>query len=131
MADQHSSKKPVRAEPVAGLAGPTPDREEPGAKQHKDQPAVSESSEDEDGEVIEHNQGQDGDMEPNVPNREKSQSGSRPQSRHASSFANAGIVPRSQRRGLLGRLTVLPEVERPYEYNNKTKWMITAIVALA
>lgn len=41
------------------------------------------------------------------------------------------IVPRSKRRGLFGRFAVLPEVERPYEYPNKTKWLITLIVALS
>jgi hypothetical protein len=58
---------------------------------------------------------------------------SRSPSRAASSFANANTntVPRAQRRGLLGRFTVIPEVERPYEYKNGTKWIITAIVALA
>ena len=40
-------------------------------------------------------------------------------------------VPRSKRRGLFGRLTLVPEVERPYDYNNSTKWFITAVVALA
>ncbi len=41
------------------------------------------------------------------------------------------IIPRSQRRGLLGRFAIIPEVERPHEYGNGTKWAITAIVALA
>jgi hypothetical protein len=41
------------------------------------------------------------------------------------------IVPRSKRRGLLGRFAIIPEVERPHEYRNGTKWAITAIVALA
>ncbi|KAK3403065.1 major facilitator superfamily domain-containing protein [Sordaria brevicollis] len=41
------------------------------------------------------------------------------------------VVPRSNRRGLLARFAFIPEVERPVEYKNKTKWMITAIVALA
>ncbi|GAB1313897.1 Putative quinidine resistance [Madurella fahalii] len=53
-------------------------------------------------------------------------------SRRASSFANTNtIIPRADRRGLLGRFTLIPEIERPYEYKNSTKWMITAIVALA
>ena len=39
------------------------------------------------------------------------------------------IVPRSQRRGLLGRLSIIPEVDRPHEYKNKTKWLLTAITA--
>ncbi|TVY32359.1 MFS transporter [Lachnellula subtilissima] len=42
------------------------------------------------------------------------------------------IVPRSRRRGLLGRFAcIIPEVERPYEYKNSTKWFITFIIALA
>ncbi|PSR87286.1 major facilitator superfamily domain-containing protein [Coniella lustricola] len=41
------------------------------------------------------------------------------------------IVPRSKRRGLFASLVVIPEVERPYDYSRKTKWTITAIVALA
>jgi hypothetical protein len=41
------------------------------------------------------------------------------------------IIPRSKRRGLLARLTVVPEVERPYEYKRSTKWLITFLVALA
>jgi hypothetical protein len=37
-----------------------------------------------------------------------------------------------RRRGLLARFAFLvPEVERPYEYSDKTKWTITGIVALA
>ncbi|UKZ80321.1 hypothetical protein TrVFT333_008079 [Trichoderma virens FT-333] len=41
------------------------------------------------------------------------------------------VVPRSQRRGLLGRLAVVPEVDRPYDYKNSTKWGITLTIALA
>lgn len=41
------------------------------------------------------------------------------------------IVPRAQRRGVLARLTLVPEVERPYEYKNSTKWGITLTIALA
>jgi hypothetical protein len=41
------------------------------------------------------------------------------------------IVPRSQRRGVLARLALVPEVERPYEYKNSTKWGITLTIALA
>lgn len=42
------------------------------------------------------------------------------------------VVPRSRRRGLLGRFAfVIPEVEKPYEYKRSTKWFITLIVALA
>ncbi|KJZ71066.1 hypothetical protein HIM_09538 [Hirsutella minnesotensis 3608] len=41
------------------------------------------------------------------------------------------IVPRSRRRGLFARFAIVPEVERPYDYKNSTKWGITATVALA
>lgn len=41
------------------------------------------------------------------------------------------IVPRSQRRGLLSRFSVVPEAESPYEYKNSTKWGITLTIALA
>ncbi|EKD13889.1 uncharacterized protein L3040_005498 [Drepanopeziza brunnea f. sp. 'multigermtubi'] len=41
------------------------------------------------------------------------------------------LVTRAKRRGLLARLTLVPEVERPYEYKNSTKWFITFQVAIA
>ncbi|KFY36971.1 hypothetical protein V494_04913 [Pseudogymnoascus sp. VKM F-4513 (FW-928)] len=41
------------------------------------------------------------------------------------------IIPRSRRRGLLGRLALIPEVSHPPEYTRKTKWLITFIVAAA
>ena len=41
------------------------------------------------------------------------------------------IVPRSKRRGLLGKLALIPEVDRPYDYKRNTKWLITFVVALA
>jgi hypothetical protein len=40
-------------------------------------------------------------------------------------------VPRSQRRGLLGRFTLVAEVQDPYDYSNRLKWFITFIVAFA
>ncbi len=40
-------------------------------------------------------------------------------------------VPRSQRRGLFGRFTILAEVEEPKHYSRRTKWYITFVVALA
>lgn len=56
-----------------------------------------------------------------------------PQSSRASSIFSRTrtVVPRAHRRGLFGRFAVIPEIERPQEYTNKTKWIITAIVALA
>ena len=41
------------------------------------------------------------------------------------------VVPRSKRRGLFGRFAVLPEIERPYDYQDKTKWLITLVIALS
>jgi hypothetical protein len=57
----------------------------------------------------------------------------RPSKSEASSVRSRtlSVVPRSERRGLLGRLSIIPEVERPYDYRNSTKWLITFIVALA
>ncbi|KAH8912039.1 MFS general substrate transporter [Coniochaeta sp. PMI_546] len=57
----------------------------------------------------------------------------RPQSSRASSIFSRSqtVVPRAHRRGLLGRFAVIPEIERPPEYTTKTKWIITAIIALA
>ena len=40
-------------------------------------------------------------------------------------------VPRSQRRGLFGRFTILAEVEEPKHYPRRTKWYITFVVGLA
>lgn len=42
---------------------------------------------------------------------------------------DAILTPRSQRRGLLARFTLIPEVENPYHYTRKTKWFLTFIVA--
>jgi hypothetical protein len=40
-------------------------------------------------------------------------------------------VPRSQRRGILASLAIVPEVTNPYGYSNGMKWLFTTIVALA
>ncbi|KAG8625029.1 hypothetical protein KVT40_006780 [Elsinoe batatas] len=40
-------------------------------------------------------------------------------------------IPRSQRRGLLARFAVIPEVENPYDLPNRDKWVITAVVSLS
>jgi multidrug resistance protein len=42
---------------------------------------------------------------------------------------DAIIVPRSQRRGLLARFTLIPEVSNPEHYARRTKWFLTFIVA--
>jgi multidrug resistance protein len=38
-------------------------------------------------------------------------------------------VPRTQRRGLLAQLAIIPEVTQPYHYARRTKWGITFTVA--
>ena len=40
-------------------------------------------------------------------------------------------VPPRQRRGLLGRFTIIAEVTNPYDYSRKTKWMLTFVIAVA
>lgn len=40
-------------------------------------------------------------------------------------------VPRSKRRGLFGRFTIVAEVEEPKHYPRNIKWYITFVVALA
>lgn len=40
-------------------------------------------------------------------------------------------VPVSDRRGILARFTVIPEVRYPTAYPRKTKWLLTSFVALA
>lgn len=40
-------------------------------------------------------------------------------------------IPRSQRRGLFGRFTLVAEVEEPKRYPRRTKWFITFNIALA
>lgn len=40
-------------------------------------------------------------------------------------------VPRAERRGLWANLSIVSEVEKPFEYKNGTKWMMTVILAFA
>ncbi len=56
---------------------------------------------------------------------------SRPQSSNRSVCRDVEKVPRSQRRGLLARFTVIAEVTNPYDYSRKTKWLLTLVVATA
>lgn len=64
--------------------------------------------------------------------RSRSPSGSRSLGRRSSRFSrNLAPIPRAERRGLFGRFAIIPEIARPYDYRNSTKWVITAIVALA
>lgn len=55
----------------------------------------------------------------------------RPNTRPESIRPQPVKVSRSKRRGLLGRLTILAEVEEPRDYLNRTKWFITSLVAVA
>ncbi|KAH7192648.1 major facilitator superfamily domain-containing protein [Fusarium flagelliforme] len=61
----------------------------------------------------------------------------RPSLKHAQSRASSArskalsVVPRSKRRGLLARLTLVPEIAHPPDYKSSTKWFLTFIVALA
>ena len=57
----------------------------------------------------------------------------KPCSRRASSTRSRplSVIPRSKRRGLFGRFTLIPEVENAYTYKRSTKWMITFVIALA
>lgn len=50
-------------------------------------------------------------------------------SRTTSVIPDAVIVSRAERRGLLARFTLIPEVENPTHYARKTKWFLTFIVA--
>ena len=123
--------KSARAELGDGPASLRPDWEDPGAaprhRPHaggKEQHVLPESSEEEIDEAIE-------EQHQNLGGSDPEKTTSRPQNERGTSFADTNTVPRAQRRGLLARLTVIPEVEQPYKYKNKTKWAITAIVALA
>ncbi|KAF9697799.1 hypothetical protein EKO04_004130 [Ascochyta lentis] len=49
--------------------------------------------------------------------------------RTTSVIPEAVVVPRSQRRGLLARFALIPEVQNPYHYSQKTKWLLTFVVA--
>jgi multidrug resistance protein len=49
--------------------------------------------------------------------------------RTTSVVPDAIVIPRSQRRGLLARFTLIPEVENPEHYPRQTKWFLTFIVA--
>ena len=91
-------------------------------------PDVDDKKGDTDGDSI-HSQSSSGTIEP-IPDQKEPQ----PRSKSKSSSVRSrplSIVPRHERRGLLGKLALIPEVDRPYDYKNSTKWLITAIIALA
>lgn len=66
---------------------------------------------------------------PTIPHDEKHTARPAALTRTASVTPEAVVVPRSQRRGLLARFALIPEVQNPYHYSVKTKWLITFIVA--
>ncbi|OQE10357.1 hypothetical protein PENVUL_c004G07436 [Penicillium vulpinum] len=41
------------------------------------------------------------------------------------------VVPRSERRGLLGRFSLVPEITNPRDYGNGIKWAMTVVVSFA
>ena len=63
-----------------------------------------------------------------APHLEAQASANRPTS---GSSRSVSVVPQSNRRGLLGRLTVLPEISEPKDYSRRVKWFITFVIAMA
>lgn len=49
---------------------------------------------------------------------------------HQTLSPTPNVVHRSERRGLLANLLVIPEVDDPYLYSNKKKWLITFVVSM-
>lgn len=54
-----------------------------------------------------------------------------PTDRQGSIRGQAINVPRAKRRGLLGRFSIIAEVEEPKDYPRRTKWFITFVVGMA
>jgi multidrug resistance protein len=71
--------------------------------------------------ISEHADEEKGEARPNPPTT---------LSRTISVIPEAVVVERRKRRGLLGKLTLIPEVENPYHYTRRTKWFITFVVAV-
>ncbi|OTB01881.1 hypothetical protein M426DRAFT_265408 [Hypoxylon sp. CI-4A] len=104
-------------------------------KSEEVQPHSSRGPESKDGDVFESAGEQEkgiehGDGLKKAASKRESQSepGTQPPS---TSPRRAQSVPRSQRRGLFGRFTLIPEVTNPHDYNNSIKWMMTIVVALS
>jgi hypothetical protein len=51
-------------------------------------------------------------------------------SRTVSVIPEAVVVERRNRRGLFGKLALIPEVENPYHYTRRIKWFITFVIAI-
>ncbi|TDZ67217.1 MFS transporter OpS2 [Colletotrichum trifolii] len=102
--------------------------------EQRDEQIQSTDSED---EITEVGRAEDGSGSRHSPSPEPDEDPSaaapaRTRSRVSSTRSRAlSVVARSKRRGILGRLAVIPEVNRPYDYADKTKWTITLIIALA
>lgn len=62
---------------------------------------------------------------------EKDVESSVPPNRQGSIRRQAIKVPRAKRRGLLGRFSIIAEVEEPKDYPRRTKWFITFVVGIA
>lgn len=91
------------------------------------------------------------DVQPGLEDKAENEStpdGSRPETKHPATDSverqedlekvetetrtpKAVKVPRSKRRGLFGRFTIVAEVEEPKHYPRRTKWFITFVIALA
>ncbi|KAI1336732.1 major facilitator superfamily domain-containing protein [Xylariaceae sp. FL0016] len=56
---------------------------------------------------------------------------SQPRSVASSIRRPANHIPMSERRGLFAVLSLVPEVDRPFDYSHAVKWTLTAFVALA
>lgn len=66
-----------------------------------------------------------------VPKAQPSEHLAKTTSKAASIAPPLETVPRPERRGLLGKFSIIPEVTNPYAYSNGTKWWMTVIVSFA
>lgn len=117
-----SNDQPVRPE-AATVSDPAPRIHRARDEALCEKPVASDNGEDEIDEEAR--------PEPDQAQEQETPAASPSRSRRSSFARTNATVPRAQRRGLLGRITLIPEIERPYDYKNSTKWIITAIVALA
>lgn len=62
---------------------------------------------------------------------EKDVESSVPTNHQGSVRGQAIKVPRAKRRGLLGKFSIIAEVEEPKDYPRRTKWFITFVVGMA
>lgn len=62
---------------------------------------------------------------------EKDVKSSVPTNRQGSIRGQAIKVPRAKRRGLLGKFSMIAEVEEPKDYPRRIKWFITFVVGMA